>query len=191
VKNLVSILMQKVLKIVRNKHSAYGCHGFEHTQRVYNLVSDMGKELGANQEILQFSALLHDIARGQPNHAINGAKQAHDILKKLGMDNQIICKIENNIRSHSFSCGEKARTLEAQILADADKLDAMGAIGIYRASMYSVENERGLQDFIKHFNEKLLKLKNLMYTDLGRSLAEERHKFMLSYLKQLDNEIDI
>ena len=78
--------------------------------------------------------------------------------------------------------------MEARILSDADKLDAMGAIGIYRAAQYGVEHERPEKEFINHFHEKLLTLKDLLYTDEAKKLAEKRHAFMLQYLEQIDKE---
>ena len=98
-------------------------------------------------------------------------------------------EIVHIIDVHSFSMGGEVKTLEAKILSDADKLDAMGALGVYRAAQYIVENESSQEDFINHFQEKLLKLKDLLYTDEAKKLAEKRHKFMLIYLSQLENEL--
>ena len=67
----------------------------------------------------------------------------------------------------------------------------MGAIGIYRASMYSVEQERQLEDFILHFYKKILKLKRLLFTKEAKQLAESRHKFMLNFLKEINKELKL
>jgi uncharacterized protein len=111
---------------------------------------------------------------------------ARNILNDLGYSK--VDEIVHAIDVHSFSAGGEAKTLEARILSDADKLDAMGAFGIYRAAQYGVEYERPHEEFINHFHEKLLKLKDLLYTDEAKKLAEQRHKFMLSYLEQIDKE---
>jgi uncharacterized protein len=74
-------------------------------------------------------------------------------------------------------------------LSDADKLDAMGAVGVYRTALYSGELMRPVEEFIEHFHEKLLTLKDLLYTDEARTLAEGRHRYMLEYLEEFVREL--
>jgi len=112
---------------------------------------------------------------------------ARKILSELGYSK--IDEIIHAIEAHSFSAGNKATSLEAKILSDADKLDALGATGIYRAAQYSVEHNRPMEDYIAHFHEKLLKLVDLLYTEEAKNLALKRHMFMEKYLVQLEKEL--
>ena len=180
--------MHERLENISRKHQTpYGCHGYEHTEHVIQTCKVLGKALNADMDILIPAAILHDIGRGNDNHAYYGAQMARDILIKQGYPK--IDEIVHAIEVHSFSAGGEAKTIEAKILSDADKLDAMGALGIYRASMYSVEHSRPQEDFIAHFHEKLLRLKDLLYTDEAKKMAEKRHKYMENYLVQLDKEL--
>jgi uncharacterized protein len=169
----------------------FGTHGYEHTERVYRACQVIGVETGADLDILLPAALLHDIARGNENHAMASAEQAKGVLKPLGMTQDRIEAITVAISAHSFSGGAKPQSLEAQILSDADKLDAMGALGVYRAAMYSAEHSRPISDYVAHFHEKLLTLKDLLHTERARSLAETRHEFMKVYLEQLEKELSL
>ncbi|MEM0331842.1 MAG: phosphohydrolase, partial [Archaeoglobaceae archaeon] len=93
------------------------------------------------------------------------------------------------IESHSFSSNVKPRTLEAKILSDADKLDAIGAIGVARAFLYSGEKGRSIEETLMHFEEKLLKLKDLLYTDTAKAIAAERHEFLKKFYEELKREL--
>ena len=144
---------------------------------------------GADVRIVEKAAELHDIARDSENHALEGAKIAREILKKEGLDHEFIEKVCHCIEAHSFSSGIEPKTLEAKVLSDADKLDAIGAIGVARAFMYSGEKGRSIEETLKHFEEKLLKLKDLLYTKTAKELAEERHEFLLRFYKQIIKEL--
>ena len=181
--------LRMIWDIVEKDTPEHGTHGFEHTKRVYELCKGIGEGSDADMSILLPAALLHDIARGEPNHAIAGSKKAYEILIELNYDAvkaEVICAA---ISTHSFSGEKKPQSLEGKILSDADKLDAMGAVGIYRAAMYSGELLRSQEDFIAHFYDKLLSLRDLMFTDTARALAEERHQYMVEYLEELDKEL--
>ena len=182
-------IIAKLVAESRGRQSAFGCHGFEHTERVIKLCRELGTALDADMEVLIPAAILHDIARDKPSHAEKGAVEAGRILKDVGYDGQKTRSICDAIRVHSFSRSEKAASLESMILSDADKLDAMGAVGIYRAAMYSSESGRPLDEFVAHFHEKLLTLKQLIYTDEARTMAEERHAYMLGFLEELRREL--
>ena len=106
------------------------------------------------------------------------------------MPGERIERICRDIASVSFSKnrGRKPETLEGRIVQDADRLDAMGAVGIARAFAYGGEKGRPLKDSVSHFHEKLLLLKNMMNTETGRNLAEERHVFMMAFLEELEKE---
>ena len=180
--------MYTKLEDISKKHQQYiGCHGYEHTERVIELCRVLGEALNADMSVLMPAAILHDIGREQDNHAYYGGIMAREILQEHGYSK--IDEIVHAIEVHSFSAGGQAETIEAQILSDADKLDAMGAIGVYRTAQYGVEHTCTLEEFIEHFHEKLLKLKDLLYTEEAKNLAENRHKYMLLYLNQLDKEL--
>ena len=183
-------LIEKIRGIAKRRTKPYGSHGWDHVERVYDLCWFIAEKEGGDLETLKIASLLHDIARDgeRGDHAKNSAKEAERILRALGIQRTKISKIVDAIKTHRFKGKSKPRTLEAKILADADKLDAMGAVGIYRAAAFGAEIQRPIQSTIDHFNEKLLKLKDMMYTKTARRLAERRHKFMLAYLKQIDKE---
>ncbi len=180
--------MHEKLEEISRQHQQYiGSHGYEHTERVIELCRVLGEVLRADMDVLIPAAILHDIGRAQDNHAHQSALMAREILNKHGYSS--VDEICHAIEVHSFSVGGQAKTLEAKILSDTDKLDAMGAIGVYRVAQYGVEHECDLRESVEHFHEKLLKLKDLLYTDEAKELAIKRHKFMLDYLEQLDKEL--
>ncbi len=182
-------LMDMLMEESKRRQKMNGCHGFEHTERVVRLCRVLGERLGADLSVLISAAILHDIGRGEDGHAEKGAEIARIILKENGVSSDKIERIVEAIRVHSFSGGQEATSLEAQILSDADKLDAMGATGVYRAGQYSGEHDRPIEDYVSHFHEKLLTLKGLLYTDEARKLAEGRHRFMESYLEEFMKEL--
>ena len=180
--------MHEKLVDISKKHQEYiGCHGYEHTERVIELCKILGKALNADMDILIPAAILHDIGRPNDNHAHYSGIMAREILQEHGYSK--IPEIVHAIEVHSFSAGGEAKTIEAQILSDADKLDAMGAIGVYRTAQYGIEHSCTLDEFIEHFHEKLLKLRDLLYTEEAKKLAEKRHEYMMIYLDQLDKEL--
>ncbi len=168
-----------------------GCHDKGHVKRVLELATYIAKKEGADLKIVKIAAELHDIERDKPNHAIESAKTAEKILKNRGFDDIFISKVKHCIEAHSFSSGIEPKTIEAQVLSDADKLDAMGAIGIARAFIFAGENGRTIEDTLKHFEEKLLKLVNCIYTETAKKIAKDRHEFLLQYYKKLKEELSV
>ena len=173
-------------------------HDFEHIKRVYvNIDKLLNEEKGANKFICRMSALLHDV----DDHKMNtDGKVAERFLQSLNLDNSTIQTILETIDAISFSksgANPDFKTLEIKLLSDADKLDAMGAIGICRALSFSAsrnqplfnENEQpspenNKKHMINHFFEKLLLLKGAMQTEVGKKEAEKRHQFMVEFLQQ-------
>lgn len=165
-------------------------HDRDHIERVVKLAVYIAKKEGADVEVVRKSAELHDIARDKPNHAVESAKIAREILKKQGYSDEFIERVAHCIEAHSFSSGIEPKTLEAKVLSDADKLDAIGAIGVARAFIFSGENGRSIEETLKHFEEKLLKLKDLLYTKTAKELAKERHEFLLRFYEQIKKELE-
>ncbi|MEO2151318.1 MAG: HD domain-containing protein, partial [Thermococcus sp.] len=156
----------------------------------------IGKEEGADLEVLALASLLHDIARPLEDagkvedHAVEGAKIARRFLLSIGCPEEKVEAVAHAIEAHRFSRGPEPRTLEAKILSDADKLDAIGAIGIARVFMYSGEHGRDVEASLRHFEEKILKLKDLMYTETAKRIAEDRHRFTVQFIERIRREIE-
>jgi uncharacterized protein len=182
-----------ILAYVKTLAPPRGSHGLDHTERVARLCEKIGRAENANQDVLVPAALLHDIARplekerGIP-HEIEGARMAGEFLASIGFDPALIPAIAHAIRAHRFRSSERPETLEAQILSDADKLDAIGAAGIARTFLRAAEHGGDIRDGIAHFHGKLLMLKDLMYTVTGRRIAEERHRLLTGFLETLEAE---
>jgi uncharacterized protein len=178
---------------VKSMLGGSGSHGMDHTERVVSMCRLIGEKEHADLQVLVPAALLHDIARplekekGLP-HEEEGARMAEEFLSSLHYDETRILAICAAIRTHRFSSGKNPESLEAKILSDADKLDAMGAVGIARTFMRAAEHGGEIEDAVFHFHDKLLKLKDLMYTATAREIAGERHAFLLSFLENLERE---
>lgn len=189
-------LLERTREYAKHFFEREGTHGFSHVERVFNLCMHIGKEEGADLEILGLAALLHDIARPLESagrvedHAVEGARIARHFLRSLGYPEERIEAVAHAIEAHRFSRGPEPQTLEAKILSDADKLDAIGAIGIARVFMYSGEHGRDIEASLRHFEEKILKLKNLMYTETAKKMAEERHRFTEQFIERIRREIE-
>ncbi len=166
-------------------------HDLGHVNRVVRLARFIAEKEGANVDIVTKAAELHDIARDKPNHAVESAKIAREILEKEGYGRDFIEAVAHAIEAHSFSSGVEPKTLEAKVLSDADKLDAIGAVGVARAFLFSGEAGRSIEDTLKHFEEKLLKLKDLMHTSTGRKIAERRHQFLKAFYERIKLELEL
>ena len=188
-------------------------HDFDHVLRVLRLAQRIGQAEGADLEIVQTSALLHDITREQAeargvDHAAFAAERARDIL--IGQPPDRIEAVAYAITAHRFRTGPEPSTLEAQVLFDADKLDAIGAIGIARAFAYggahgqqlwapvetvdvarwAIEGDHPDEHTPVHeFIVKLSRLKDRLFTPTGRAIAEDRHAYMVAFFKRLDAEV--
>ncbi len=171
-----------------------GSHGMDHVMRVVTLCEAIGKEEHADMTILLPAALFHDIGRpaeketGIP-HEEAGAQMAEEYLLSIRYDGERIRQICHAIRTHRYRSEKRPETLEARILSDADKLDAMGAVGIARTFIRAGEHRGDIRDAIDHMNDKLLKLGGLMYTGTAGKIAEERHRFLRRFLDTLTGEI--
>lgn len=212
----------RIMEKVKNELSC-SAHNLDHVLRVYNLCLLLAKyEKDVNLDVLVPAALLHDIARvkesqdktGEVDHAILGSEIAEDILKKLRYEDEKIEHIKHCIITHRFRTGNEPKTIEAKILFDSDKLDAIGAVGIARTFMLAgqfkqrlsmnetlddylkintVENGR-LKDVSEHtpfieYEVKFKKIPEKLYTKKAREIGINRLKFMKQYFERLDLEI--
>ena len=190
---------------------AKASHAWEHTLRVFKLCERIGAKEGVDMDVVRIAALLHDIGRGYQDasrgiicHAAKGAEMAAPLLKALHLTKQQKENIIHSIRSHRFRGNHFPQTPEAKVLFDADKLDAIGAVGVARAYLFAGEvgarlhnsdidikktkpyskNDTGYREF----KVKLCKIRDRMLTTEGRRLADERHEFMEQFFKRFIKE---
>ena len=166
-------------------------HGADHSLRVYNNALNIRKAYECNELYVDLGALLHDV----DDHKLfknKNNENARKFLIENDFESEAIEDIIEIINSVSFTKnkGTKPNTLEASIVQDADRLDAIGAIGVARTFMYSGKNGRGIEDSLSHFDEKLLLLKDMMNTDEAKKLAEERDSFMKEFLSEINDELN-
>jgi uncharacterized protein len=193
--------------------NAPGSHDWEHTRRVRNLCRHIGTVEGADLEVLEIAAYLHDIgrageqpAKGTRCHAEKGAQMAGEILKGYSIGGAKRENIIHCIRNHRFRGKQLPETLEAKVLFDADKLDAIGAVGIARAYLFAGELGAKLHNpdmrpedteaysredtGYREYRLKLSKIKERMLTREGRRMAEERHRFMEAFFERFVSEYE-
>ena len=163
-----------------------GGHDADHTMRVYrNALRIAETEPECDALIAALAALLHDVDDHKLFDTKNNAN-AKAFLKAHGLPPQTIDRICHVINSVSFTQnnGKAPDTPEGRVVQDADRLDAMGAIGVARTFAYGGEHGRSMADSVRHFYDKLLRLKALMNTETGRQMAEKRHAFLEVFLKE-------
>jgi len=210
-------IIQKTIDFVKEKLDGEGTgHDWWHIHRVYKNALFIAQKEGGDSFIVELAALLHDIAdwKFQIDNEDKGAKIASQWLVSMNV-NQIeidkVCRIINEISFKGAGVSTPMSTIEGQIVQDADRLDAIGAIGIARAFAYGGYKNRELynpdvkpqmhQSFeeykkskshtINHFYEKLLLLKDLFNTETAKQMANDRHQFMESYLAQFYKEWNV
>ncbi|MCK4388801.1 MAG: HD domain-containing protein [Desulfobacterales bacterium] len=198
---------------VRCFSNARASHDWEHTQRVYNLCMHIGRVEGADLAVLEIAAYLHDVGRsyedeskGEICHAEKGAEIARNLLAKHSIPDDQMGNIIHCIQSHRFRGDRQPETLEAKVLFDADKLDAIGAVGIARTFLFAGEVGAKLHNpYIepedtepyteedtgyREYKLKLSRIKERMLTAEGRRMAEERHAFMKRFFQRLTDEYE-
>lgn len=210
-----SEIIEKTIDFVQNAlRGAEGGHDWFHTQRVFKSSLFIAKdEKDADPLVVGLGALLHDIADSKFHDGDEslGPQMARDFLGELGVKKPIIDHVVLIIENISFKGGnhdQNFKSTELDIIQDADRLDALGAIGIARTFNYGGFKNRPLYDpaippkldmtkeeykkseapTINHFYEKLLLLKDRMNTETGKQLAKKRHEFMEAFLKEFYEE---
>lgn len=208
--------IEQTIQFVKSElANAESGHDWFHIERVYKNALNILQNEEANKEIVLYAALLHDIADSKFHNGDEtvGPKKAADFLESIAVDESVIDQVVKIIENISFKGGNFQRSfnsIELQVVQDADRLDAVGAIGIARTFNYGgfknnvihnpeisprlsmskdeYKNHKGTT--INHFYEKLLLLKDLMNTQTGKQIAEKRHQYMLGFLSQFYSEWD-
>lgn len=207
-------IIEKTVQFVKEQLAgAEGGHDWWHIYRVWKNAHKIAAGEHANMLVVELAALLHDIADAKfhGGDEDKGAALAGEFLASIGVEQETVTHVQEIIRNISFKGGNDlptARSRELDIVQDADRLDAIGAIGIARAFSYGGYKNRGLYDpsikpqlnmskeeyrnsnapTINHFYEKLFLLKDRMNTATGRKMAEERHRFMQEYVDRFYQE---
>jgi uncharacterized protein len=209
-------LISKTIFFVKQKlENAEAGHDWSHIERVYKSALLIAEDEVCDVTVVKLGALLHDIADSKFHNGDEtiGPKIARDFLESIKVKDDLIAHVVNIIENISFKGGNFDKTfssIELEIIQDADRLDAIGAVGIARAFHYGGFKNRPLFDpniapklnmskeeyksskapTLNHFYEKLLLLKDKMNTAKGKKLAEDRHQFMLSFLSEFYAEWD-
>ena len=207
-------IIEKTITFVKQQlENAEGGHDWFHIERVYKNAILIAKNENCDENIVKLGALLHDIADSKFHQGDEtvGPKTARKFLESENVSEEIILQVIFIIENISFKGGnfeKKTTTKELEIVQDADRLDAIGAIGIARTFNYGGFKNRQLYNpeilpnlnmskeeyknndapTINHFYEKLLLLKNKMNTETGKKIALERHDFMITFLEQFYGE---
>ena len=205
--NVIDSIKNEVKEIMDNDSA----HDFDHVMRVYSNAQKICKKEKANEKLVLCAALLHDMVsypksdKRSKMSSIESAKKSKTILKQYDFKNDEILIISDAIRDHSFSQNKTPENIVGKILQDADRLDAIGAIGIARVfatggslkrPFYNIDDpfcKTRIPDdktwTVDHFYQKLLKLESLMNTKSGKIEAKKRTKVLKDFLKQLKLEI--
>ena len=196
-----------------NFSQAKGSHDWDHTLRVHRLCRRIGAAEGADLLVTEAAAYLHDIGRGHQDrangrlcHAEKGAAMAREMLAACPLADERRENIIHCIAAHRFRRGDNPRTVEARVLFDADKLDAIGAVGVARAFLFAGElgarlhspemdvaqapaysiDDTGYREYVV----KLCKIRDRILTVTGRRLADERHRFMAGFFDRFLKEYE-
>ena len=203
-------IIDKTVEFVKQKlQNAEGGHDWFHIERVWKNAKLIAQNEKCDRAIVELGALLHDIADSKFHNGDEtvGPKVARAFLESLEVTEDVILHVENIIKYISYKGGHQSKdftSIELDIVQDADRLDAIGAIGIARTFNYGGFKNRAIYDAeiapdlnmtkeqyknstaptINHFYEKLLLLKDLMNTKTGKKIAQQRHYFMQEFLNQ-------
>lgn len=213
--NQEAIIQNTIEYVKASLVHAEGGHDWWHIYRVWQLSKHIAGSEKADLFVVELGALLHDIADSKFHDGDEqiGPRKAREFLRTLEAEEDVITHVENIINNISFKGGKGAqqfKSLELDIVQDADRLDAMGAIGIARTfnyggfknreiynpeikpnlSMTKEEYKQSTAPTLNHFYEKLLLLKDRMNTKTGKLMAEKRHSFMVEYLVEFFKEWD-
>lgn len=207
--DLIEQTRQYVSEVLADEPST---HDIFHIERVEDLCMYIREKEGGDEQVLRLAALLHDVGivkehQQGGDHAQYSAEIAQEFLTVAGADKGLIDHVTACIRSHRFSRGLEAQTLEAKILQDADRIDALGAVGIFRSlvsmgALRALRSSTGtvketstnaymedpLEGFYEYMEKKPFKILERLNTNTSREIARERLKLMHVYLNALQEE---
>jgi uncharacterized protein len=212
---LASVGDERVFQVAARAKSLYSTedpsHDWAHVQRVVKSCLEIGRNADADLSILIPSALLHDIVNLGKDHprrieaSYDSAIEAAKLLSNLEYQKEEVSRITTTIVEHSYSARRRPSTIEAAVLQDSDRLDALGAIGILRATTsgcrlgssyydpvdpFAQHRERDDRRYtLDHFYIKLLRLSDTFHTEIGKDMAMERVTFIRQFLAELRHEI--
>lgn len=207
-------MISEIRKYIKGKFNdeATG-HDWHHIERVEKMALVIAEKEGGDKEIISLAALLHDI----DDHKFNGgdfdkgSESAKTLLKQYNYSEKIINQVASVVKTVSFKgalVADETESIEAKIVQDADRIDAIGAIGIARTFAYggsigqpiylpntppklhddSAAYSSSRTHTINHFYEKLLLLKDRLHTNTAKEIASERHEYMLEFLRRFEHE---
>lgn len=209
--NSLSELERCCERLIKERMVHDAAHDLAHIKRVVNSARQLALSEGASLAIVVPAAWLHDLVNYPKNHpkrafaSIESSEHAHAFLKSIGVPDANIVAIQHAICAHSFSANIVPQTIEAKVVQDADRLDAIGAIGIARCMMVGGQLNRVLYELddpfcgmrepddrsftLDHFYQKLLCLESSFQTESARHEASQRTQFMHTFLQQLRREL--
>ncbi|WP_371802912.1 HD domain-containing protein [Candidatus Lokiarchaeum ossiferum] len=195
-RNLLESKIDEIIAFAKKNYvSTDDLHGLGHVERVIHLAKKIHDQEGGSWHKIQCIGWLHDVGRKfekveNEHHATISAKMSRNLLIKLNIAESVVEEIVQGILSHSFSIGGTAQTLEAKIISDADKLDALGAVGIYRVCAYQGQRLQGIRAVIDHCDDKLFKLIDKMYLPYSKQMAKERTYRIRQFQSELIEELN-
>lgn len=201
-----------ILEYLKAQSIQDASHDYYHLLRVEKCAQQLCRDVGqGNAEVICYSALLHDLVtfpKDDPRRSASSwhaAELASKLLKAFGLNAHLIDQVHHCIHAHSFSAGIEAKTIEAKIVQDADRMEALGAIGAARCFYTSgllkrqlfhptdpLANARGLDDrefALDHFELKLYKLPEMMQTEAGKRMAKKKAEFLRHFSAVLLEEL--
>lgn len=206
---MITTIKEKISHFFENGNA----HWLDHTERVVKIAKYLGKQENADLEIIEIASIMHDIGRQEETrtkwkicHATYWAELAKNILKDLEFDEDKIDKIHHCIYTHRSRNNNNPESIEAKVLFDADKIDSLWATGIARLFMFAshvwaklhndkwtniheTESYTDEDTAYREFVVKLAKIKDRLYTDSGKELAQKRHNVMVKFFEDLNEEI--
>ncbi len=190
--------MEKLIKetfdyVRKELKNDYSGHDIDHINRVYKLGCEILEKVNCNHLIVKLALILHDIDDPKVTKInTSDCKKARIYLKKQKLEENLIKDICNIINKMSFSKNKEEKqklSLEGMIVQDADRLDAIGAVGIARTFQYGGQHNRNMMNTIEHFDDKLLKLYDLLNTKEAKEVGKQRHEFLISFYNQFHKEV--
>lgn len=189
-------LIEIVREFVKSFFDREGMYGFSYVERVFNFCMYIGKEEGVDLEVFvlvvffyDIVCLLEDLGKVE-DYVFEGVRIVRRYLRSFGYFEDKVEVVVYVIEVYCFLCGFELVIFEVKILSDVDKFDVIGVVGIVRVFMYLGEYGRGIDVLIKYFEEKILKLKDLMYIEIVRKMVEERYCFIEEFIEWFRCEIE-